>query len=393
MQKKKRRRVMFISNDIQYVGVNDHKIDLFEGQYIVPNGMSYNSYMILDEKVAIFDSVDQNFGEEWLANIAAALNGRKPDYLIVQHMEPDHSANIGLFMDTYPSAVVVSSAKAFSMMKLFFGTEYEDRRVVVGEGDTLNLGKHQLSFITAPMVHWPEVIMTYDACDKILFSADAFGKFGALDVDDDWACEARRYYVGIVGKYGVQVQNVLKKAAKLDIATICPLHGPVLTENLGYYLNLYNIWSSYAVESEGVLIAYTSVYGHTRKAVELLAKTLEEKGCPKVVLQDLARTDMAEAVEDAFRYGKIVLATTTYNGDIFPFMKEFIHHLKDHNFQNRTIGFIENGSWAPVAAKFMAKYLEGCKNLTFTENTVKIYSAMNDENRAQVEALAAELVS
>jgi len=384
---------MFISNDIQYVGVNDHKIDLFEGQYIVPNGMSYNSYMILDEKVAIFDSVDQNFGEEWLANIAAALNGRKPDYLIVQHMEPDHSANIGLFMDTYPSAVVVSSAKAFSMMKLFFGTEYEDRRVVVGEGDTLNLGKHQLSFITAPMVHWPEVIMTYDACDKILFSADAFGKFGALDVDDDWACEARRYYVGIVGKYGVQVQNVLKKAAKLDIATICPLHGPVLTENLGYYLNLYNIWSSYAVESEGVLIAYTSVYGHTRKAVELLAKTLEEKGCPKVVLQDLARTDMAEAVEDAFRYGKIVLATTTYNGDIFPFMKEFIHHLKDHNFQNRTIGFIENGSWAPVAAKFMAKYLEGCKNLTFTENTVKIYSAMNDENRAQVEALAAELVS
>jgi len=384
---------MFISNDIQYVGVNDHKIDLFEGQYIVPNGMSYNSYMILDEKVAIFDSVDQNFGEEWLANIAAALNGRKPDYLIVQHMEPDHSANIGLFMDTYPSAVVVSSAKAFSMMKLFFGTEYEDRRVVVGEGDTLNLGKHQLSFITAPMVHWPEVIMTYDACDKILFSADAFGKFGALDVDDDWACEARRYYVGIVGKYGVQVQNVLKKAAKLDIATICPLHGPVLTENLGYYLNLYNIWSSYAVESEGVLIAYTCVYGHTRKAVELLAKTLEEKGCPKVVLQDLARTDMAEAVEDAFRYGKIVLATTTYNGDIFPFMKEFIHHLKDHNFQNRTIGFIENGSWAPVAAKFMAKYLEGCKNLTFTENTVKIYSAMNDENRAQVEALAAELVS
>jgi len=382
---------MFISNDIQYIGVNDHQIDLFEGQYIVPNGMSYNSYAILDEKIAIMDSVDKNFGEEWLRNIESALGGRKPDYLIVQHMEPDHSANIANFMSAYPEATVVASAKAFSMMQYFFGTDYSDRRIIIGEGSTLNLGKHELTFVTAPMVHWPEVIVTYDAYDKVLFSADAFGKFGALDVEEDWACEARRYYIGIVGKYGAQAQALLKKAAKLDIATICPLHGPVLTENLGYYINLYDIWSSYRVESEGVLIAYTSVYGNTREAVQLLEKKLLEKGCPKVVVQDLARTDMAEAVEDAFRYGKIVLATTTYNGDIFPFMKEFIHHLKDHNFQNRTIGLMENGSWNPVAAKVMKANLEGCKNLTFTETTVKIFSALNDDSRAQIEALAAEL--
>ncbi len=382
---------MFITNDIKYIGVNDHEVDLFEGQYIVPNGMSYNSYVIFDEKIAVMDTVDQNFGNQWLSNLQTALNGRQPDYLIVQHMEPDHSANIANFLQTYPAAIVVSSAKAFAMMKQFFGTDYADRRVVVGEGDTLSLGKHVLTFVTAPMVHWPEVIVTYDSYDKVLFSADGFGKFGALDAEEDWACEARRYYIGIVGKYGAQVQALLKKAATLDISIICPLHGPVLTENLGYYVNLYDIWSSYKVESEGVLIAYTSIYGHTKEAVELLAQKLTEKGCPKVVVTDLARDDMAEAVEDAFRYGKLVLATTTYNGDIFPFMKTFIHHLTERNYQNRTVGMIENGTWAPMAAKVMGRMLEGSKNLTFTENNVKILSALNDESRAQIEALAEEL--
>ena len=384
---------MTVTKDIRYVGVNDHEIDLFEGQYVVPNGMAYNSYVILDEKIAVMDAVDANFVGEWLNNIAAVLNGRKPDYLVVQHMEPDHSAGIDDFLAAYPEAQVVSSQKAFVMMKQFFGEDYADRRVVVGEGDALALGKHTLHFVTAPMVHWPEVIFTYDSLDKVLFSADAFGKFGALDVEEDWACEARRYYIGIVGKYGVQVQNVLKKAAKLDIQTICPLHGPVLKENLGYYLNLYDIWSSYGVESEGVVIAYTSVYGHTKKAVELLAETLKAKGCPKVVVNDLARCDMAEAVEDAFRYGKLVLATTTYNGDIFPFMKEFIHHLTERGYKNRTIGMIENGSWAPIAAKMMVKYLEGSKNITYTDTTVKIFSAMNEENRKQIETLASELMA
>ena len=384
---------MTVTKDIRYVGVNDHEIDLFEGQYVVPGGMAYNSYVILDEKIAVMDAVDANFVAEWLNNIEAVLDGRKPDYLIVQHMEPDHSAGIDDFLAAYPEAQVVSSQKAFVMMKQFFGEDYADRRVVVGEGDSLSLGAHTLHFITAPMVHWPEVIMTYDAYDKVLFSADAFGKFGALDIEEDWACEARRYYIGIVGKYGVQVQAVLKKAAKLDIRTICPLHGPVLNENLGYYLNLYDIWSSYGVESEGVVIAYTSVYGHTKKAVELLAETLKVKGCPKVVVNDLARCDMAEAVEDAFRYGKLVLATTTYNGDIFPFMKEFIHHLTERGYKNRTIGMIENGSWAPIAAKMMVKYLEGSKNITYTDTTVKIFSAMNDENRKQIEALANELLA
>ena len=382
---------MTITKDIKYIGVNDHAVDLFEGQYVVPNGMAYNSYAILDEKVAIMDTVDKNFTDEWLGNVAAALEGRKPDYLVVQHMEPDHSANIANFLNAYPEAVVVSSAKAFVMMKNFFGTDYADRRIVVGEGDTLSLGKHVLTFVTAPMVHWPEVIVTYDSYDKVLFSADGFGKFGALDVEEDWACEARRYYIGIVGKYGAQTQALLKKAAGLDIAIICPLHGPVLTENLGYYINLYDIWSSYRVESEGVVIAYTSVYGHTKAAVELLAKKLEEKGCPKVTVTDLARDDMAEAVEDAFRYGKIVLATTTYNGDIFPFMKEFIHHLTERNFQNRTVALMENGTWAPVAAKIMKKMLETSKNLSWTENNVKIVSALNAESEAQIEALAEEL--
>ena len=382
---------MTITNDIRYIGVNDHEVDLFEGQYVVPNGMSYNSYAILDEKVAIMDTVDQNFTEEWLNNIEKVLEGCLPDYLVVHHMEPDHSANIHKFLSKYPNAVVVSSAKAFTMMKQFFGTDYADRRIVVGEGDTLTLGKHTLTFATAPMVHWPEVIVSYDSCDKVLFSADGFGKFGALDVEEDWDCEARRYYIGIVGKYGAQTQALLKKAAGLDIAIICPLHGPVLTENLGYYINLYDIWSSYKVESEGVLIAYTSVYGHTKAAVELLAKKLEEKGCPKVTVADLARDDMAEAVEDAFRYGKLVLATTTYNGDVFPFMKEFIHHLTERNYQNRTVAFMENGSWAPVAAKVMAKMLEGSKNLTIAQNNVKVFSALSDESRAQIEALAEEL--
>ena len=384
---------MHITNDIRYVGVNDHQVDLFEGQYVVPNGMAYNSYVILDEKIAVMDAVDANFVAEWLNNIAAVLEGRKPDYIIVQHMEPDHSAGVDDFLAAYPEAKVVSSAKAFTMMNQFFHQDYADRRVVVGEGDSLNLGSHTLHFVTAPMVHWPEVIMTYDSKDKVLFSADGFGKFGALDVEEDWACEARRYYIGIVGKYGAQVQAVLKKAATLDIATICPLHGPVLTENLGYYINLYDIWSSYRVESEGVVIAYTSVYGHTKAAAELLAKTLEEKGCPKVVLTDLARCDMAEAVEDAFRYGKLVLATTTYNGDIFPFMKEYIHHLTERAYQNRTIGFIENGSWAPIAGKVMAKMFEGSKNITFTDTTVKIFSALSDENRAQIDAMANELMA
>ncbi len=382
---------MFISKDIRYIGVNDHNVDLFEGQYVVPNGMAYNSYVILDEKIAVMDTVDQNFGEEWLKNLENALDGRKPDYLIVQHMEPDHSANIAVFMERYGEATVVSSTKAFVMMKNFFGTDFAERRIVVGEGDTLSLGKHQLSFVTAPMVHWPEVIVTYDAYDKVLFSADGFGKFGALDTDEDWACEARRYYIGIVGKYGMPVQALLKKAAKLDIATICPLHGPVLNENLGYYLNLYNIWSSYGVESEGVVIAYTSVYGNTKKAAQLLAEKLEANGCPKVVVTDLARDDMAEAVEDAFRYGKLVLATTTYNGDIFPFMRTFIDHLTERGYQNRTIAFVENGSWAATAAKVMKKMLEGSKNVTFAENTVSITSALNEKSVAQIDALAREL--
>ena len=381
---------MIITNDIKYIGVNDHQVDLFEGQYVVPNGMSYNSYVILDEKVAVMDTVDQNFGAQWLNNLEAVLEGRKPDYLVVHHMEPDHSANIANFLAQYPEAVVVSSAKAFTMMKQFFGTDYADRRIVVGEGDTLNLGRHVLTFVTAPMVHWPEVIVSYDSLDKVLFSADGFGKFGALDAEEDWACEARRYYIGIVGKYGAQVQALLKKAAALDIAIICPLHGPVLTENLGYYINLYDIWSSYRVESDGIVIAYTSVYGNTKKAVELLAEKLEAKG-QKVSVADLARDDMAEAVEDAFRYGKLVLATTTYNGDIFPFMKEYIHHLTERNYQNRTVAFIENGSWAPIAAKVMKKMLEGSKNLTFTDTTVKIFSAMNDKNIAEIDALVEEL--
>ena len=382
---------MFITNDIKYLGVNDHRVDLFEGQYVVPNGMAYNSYAIMDDKIAIMDTVDQNFTHEWLDNIQKTLGSRKPDYLVVQHMEPDHSANVANFLKVYPQAVVVSSAKAFAMMKNFFGDDYADRRIVVGEGSTLCLGRHTLTFVTAPMVHWPEVIVTYDSFDKVLFSADGFGKFGALDVEEDWACEARRYYIGIVGKYGPQVQALLKKAAGLDIATICPLHGPVLTENLGYYLNLYDIWSSYRVESEGVVIAYTSVYGHTKAAVELLAQKLQAKGCPKVVVHDLARTDMAEAVEDAFRYGKLVLATTTYNADVYPFMKEFIHHLTERNFQKRTVALMENGSWAPLAAKVMRSMLEGSKDLTFADTTVRILSALNDESKAQVEALAEEL--
>ena len=382
---------MTITNDIRYVGVNDHKIDLFEGQYIVPNGMAYNSYVILDKKIAVMDTVDRNFKHEWLNNLEDVLGGRKPDYLVVQHMEPDHSANIMNFMENYPEATIVSSAKAFAMMGNFFGTQFEDRRIVVKEGDTLELGEHTLAFVGAPMVHWPEVLMTYDTKDKVLFSADGFGKFGALDVEEDWACEARRYYIGIVGKYGAQVQAVLKKAAKLDIQVICPLHGPVLSENLGYYLNLYHTWSSYSVESEGIMIAYTSVYGNTKKAVELLAEKLRVKGCPKVVVADLAREDMAECVEDAFRYGRIVFATTTYNADIFPFMREFIEHLTERNFQNRTVAFIENGSWAPVAAKTMKKMLENCKNLTYADTTVKITSALNAESSEQLEKLADEL--
>ena len=382
---------MTITKDIRYVGVNDHQVDLFEGQYTVPNGMSYNSYVILDEKIAVMDTVDRNFTHQWLDNIQNALQGHQPDYLVVQHMEPDHSANIANFLKIYPAATVVSSAKAFNMMKQFFGDDYADRRIVVGEGSTLCLGKHTLTFVTAPMVHWPEVIVTYDSCDKVLFSADGFGKFGALDVTEDWVNEARRYYIGIVGKYGPQVQALLKKAATLDISIICPLHGPVLTENLGDYINLYDIWSSYRAESDGIVVAYTSVYGHTKTAVEMLVRKLQEKGCPKVVVHDLARCDMAKAVEDAFCYGKLVLATTTYNADIFPFMKEFIHHLTERNFQNRTIGLMENGSWAPLAAKVMRNMFEGSKNLTFTDTTVKLFSALDDGSKAQVEALADEL--
>lgn len=382
---------MQITNDIKYIGVNDHQIDLFEGMYEVPNGMAYNSYVIMDEKIAVMDTVDRAFGNEWLDNLKRTLDGKTPDYLIVQHMEPDHSANILSFMNEYPEATVVSSSKAFVMMNNFFGTDFEDRRIIVGEGDTLSLGKHTLTFVTAPMVHWPEVIVTYDSVDKVLFSADGFGKFGALDVEEDWACEARRYYFGIVGKYGVQVQALLKKASALDIQMICPLHGPILSENLENYLNLYNIWSSYGVESEGLMIAYTSVYGNTKKAVELLAKKLEDNGCEKVVVNDLAREDMAECVEDAFRYGKVVFATTTYNADIFPFMREFINHLTERGFKNKTVAFIENGSWAPQAAKTMKAMLEGCKNLVYTDTVVKIMSAMNDENESQIDALVKEL--
>ena len=382
---------MKITNDIKYIGVNDHKVDLFEGQYVVPNGMSYNSYVIIDEKIAVMDTVDVNFTHEWLDNLQNTLAGRKPDYLIVQHMEPDHSANIMNFVKAYPTAKIVSSAKAFVMMKNFFGTDFEDNRIIVGEGDTLTLGKHTLTFVTAPMVHWPEVIVTYDSTDKVLFSADGFGKFGALDVEEDWACEARRYYIGIVGKYGAQVQALLKKAAGLDIQVICPLHGPVLTENLGYYLDLYNTWSSYQPEEEGIVIAYTSVYGNTKKAVMQLAEKLKANGCPKVVINDLARCDMAEAVEDAFRYSKLVLATTTYNADIFPFMREFINHLTERNYSNRTVALIENGSWAPLAAKVMRGMLEKCKNLTFTDTTVKILSALNEESSEQLNTLVGEL--
>jgi len=382
---------MTVTKDIKYIGVNDREIDLFEGQYVVPNGMAYNSYAIIDGKTAIMDTVDIHFTHEWLDNIEKALGGRRPDYLVVQHMEPDHSANIVNFLKTYPEAKIVSSAKAFQMMQNFFGDDFADKRIVVGEGDTLELGKHTLSFITAPMVHWPEVIMTYDSEDKVLFSADGFGKFGTTDTDEDWACEARRYYFGIVGKYGAQVQNVLKKAAALDIEIICPLHGPVLSENLGYYLNLYNTWSSYGVESEGVVICYTSVYGNTKKAVDLLEQKLKANGCPKVAVNDLARCDMAEAVEDAFRYGKLVLATTTYNADIFPFMRTFIDGLVERGYKNRTVGLIENGSWAPSAAKTMRSMLENCKNISFTESTVHILSALSAENNDQIDAMAKEL--
>ena len=382
---------MTITNDIKYIGVNDHQVDLFEGQYVVPNGMAYNSYAIMDEKSAIMDSVDKNFTHEWLDNIQKTLGDRKPDYLVVQHMEPDHSANIVSFVNAYPEAKVVSSAKAFVMMKNFFGDDFADKQVVVGEGDKLSLGKHELNFVAAPMVHWPEVIVTYDSTDKVLFSADGFGKFGALDVEEDWACEARRYYIGIVGKYGLPVQTLLKKAAALDIQFICPLHGPILTENLGYYINLYDTWSSYRPEEEGVMIAYTSVYGNTKKAVMELADMLKANGCPKVVVNDLAREDMAEVVEDAFRYSKLVLATTTYNGDIFPFMRHFIDAITERNYSNRTVGFIENGSWAPTATKVMKGMLEKSKNLTYAESEVKIMSALNEDSKAQLEALAKEL--
>ncbi|MBP0966026.1 MAG: flavin reductase [Oscillospiraceae bacterium] len=382
---------MNITADIRYIGVNDHKIDLFEGQYDVPNGMAYNSYVILDEKIAVMDTVDRNFTHEWLDNLSAALGGRKPDYLVVQHMEPDHSANIANFLNLYPDATVVASAKAFQMMQNFFGSDYADRRIIVKENDTLSLGKHTLTFVAAPMVHWPEVLMTYDSTDKVLFSADGFGKFGALDIEEDWACEARRYYFGIVGKYGAQVQSVLKKAAALDIQIICPLHGPVLTENLGYYIGLYDTWSSYGTETEGIAVFYTSVYGNTKRAAEKLAEELKANGCPKVALNDLAREDMAECVEDAFRYGKIVLATTTYNAEIFPFMRIFIEELTERNFSNRTVGLIENGTWAPQAEKVMKKMLEGCKNLTFAENTVHIRSALNEESSQQIKALAEEM--
>ena len=382
---------MFITKDIRYIGVDDHEIDLFEGQYVVPNGMAYNSYLILDEKIAVMDTVDARFCEQWLDNLEGALQGRAPDYLIVHHMEPDHSANIVSFAEKYPAALIVASDKAFIMMKQFFGVDFSARSVVVKEGDTLSLGRHCLSFVAAPMVHWPEVMVSYDVLDKVLFSADAFGKFGALDTDEDWTCEARRYYIGIVGKYGMQVQKFLSKASTLDIQIICPLHGPVLKEDLGNYLRLYDIWSSYAVESDGIMIAYTSVYGNTKKAVEKLAELLQQHGCKKVVLNDLARCDMAEAVEDAFRYSTLVLATTTYNNEIFPFMREFISHLTERNFQNRRVALIENGSWAPAAKKTMTKLLEGCKNLSFAENSVTIRSALDTESSKQLEVLAAEL--
>ncbi len=381
---------MKITNDILYVGVNDRNVDLFEGQYVVPNGMAYNSYVIQDDKIAVMDTVDRHFGAQWLENLSNVLNGRTPDYLIVQHMEPDHSANIFNFISKYPNATVVGNAKTFVMIKNFFGSE-PTNKLVVSDGQTLNLGKHTLTFVFAPMVHWPEVMVTYDSTDKVLFSADGFGKFGALDANEDWACEARRYYFGIVGKYGLQVQNLLKKAAALDIQKICPLHGPVLTDNLGYYLNLYNIWSSYGVECDGVFIAYTSVYGHTKQAAELLKEELVKRGCPKVSTTDLARDDMAEAVEDAFKYGKLVLATTTYNMDIFPFMREFIEHLSERNYQNRTIAIIENGSWAPNAARVIKGMLEKSKNITFAEPTVTITSALSGQNRADIARLAIEL--
>ena len=383
---------MEITKDIKYLGVNDRNIDLFEGQSVVENGMAYNSYVITDDKIAVMDTVDRHFGEQWLENLKAVLSGRKPDYLVVQHMEPDHSANIVNFLNTYPDAKIVASAKAFAMMGQFFGRDFSDCAMVVKEGDTLDLGSHILNFIAAPMVHWPEVIVTYDSTDKVLFSADGFGKFGALDADEDWACEARRYYFGIVGKYGAQVQALLKKASALDIKTIAPLHGPVLFENLGYYLDLYNTWSSYQPESEGVMIAYTSVYGNTKKAAELLKSELEALGCKKVTISDLAREDMAEAVEDAFRYDTLVLATTTYNADIFPFMKEFINHLTERNFQKRRVGLIENGSWAPTAAKTMKKMLEGCKELEFAETTVQIKSSLSEQSREQISVLAGELL-
>ena len=383
---------MFITNDIKYIGVNDHTTDLFEGQFDIPNGIAYNSYVILDGKIAVTDTADKRFGDEWFANLDGVLEGRNPDYLIVHHMEPDHSANIDAFLKKYPEAQVVATQKAFNMMKGFFGNDYADRRIVVGEGDTLELGKHTLTFYLAPMVHWPEVMVSYDSTDKVVFSADGFGKFGALDADEDWACEARRYYFGIVGKYGVQVQALLKKLATLDVEKICPLHGPVLDENLGYYIGLYDTWSSYGVESDGIVIAYTSVYGNTKAAAELLADKLREKGCPKVVVNDLARCDMHEAVEDAFRYGKIVLATTTYNGDIFPFMKEFINHLTERFYQNRTVAFVENGSWGPVAAKMMRKMLEGSKNINFAETVVQIKSALNADSIAAIDALCEELM-
>lgn len=382
---------MKITDDIRYVGVNDHQVDLFEGQYVVPNGMAYNSYVIMDEKIAVMDTVDIHFTHEWLDNIAEVLNGKKPDYLIVQHMEPDHAANIANFMKTYPDATIVANKKTFAMMDQFFDLDPDTKKHTVENGGTLSLGKHQLTFVFAPMVHWPEVMVTYDSTEKVLFAADGFGKFGANDVEEEWDCEARRYYIGIVGKYGPQVQALLKVAATLDIQIICPLHGPVLTENLGHYINLYDIWSSYKVESEGIVIAYTSVYGNTRKAVELLAAKMQEEGCPKVVVHDLARTDMAEAVEDAFRYGKLVLATTTYNAEIFPFMREFINHLTERNFQNRTIAFIQNGSWAPLATKVMKNMLSGCKNLTYAQTEVTIKSALKPDTKEALNALAEEL--
>lgn len=380
-----------VTDTIRYIGVNDHQIDLFEGQYPVPNGMAYNSYVILDQKIAVMDTVDINFTQEWLRNLETELGGRKPDYLVIQHMEPDHSASIRHFLEAYPGTTVVATAKAFAMISQFFDLDLADHALTAENGATLSLGAHELNFIFAPMVHWPEVMMTYDSTDKVLFSADAFGKFGALDVEEDWDCEARRYYIGIVGKYGAQVQNVLKKAAGLDIQTICPLHGPVLKDNLAHYIEKYNIWSSYAVESEGVMIAYTSVYGHTKAAACLLADKLKENGCPKVVVCDLARDEMTEAVEDAFRYGKLVLATTTYNADIFPFMKQFIDHLTERNYQNRTIGLIENGSWAPLAVKIMKGMFEKSKNITWLESSVTIKSALNDDSRTQIEAMAKEL--